>query len=378
MIALSLLKRNPEAVAATLARRGWPQERVNALLAATRDAPDDAALTTIARMVPNPPDERVPAERAIRREWGEPARESWRIPHWELAIRLGMMDQARGAAITGPRFTLLSGWGARLERALTSFMLDLHATRHGYHEIAPPIVISGRSLGRTGHLPHFRGEMYAIAARAGDSDEDDRSLWLNPTAEVPLVAMHAGLLAPERTLPLKVVAGLASFRREVGSPGRMTRGLLRLHQFTKVELAQIAAPNQSDAAFDALTVHAEAVLEALGLPYRTVDLPARELSFAARRGRDIEVWLPGIGAWVEISSISDCGTFQSRRAEIRVKPAGGGRPRLAHTLNASGLAVGRTLAALIEVWQDEASALRIPPALRSYVGGVEAVTSTNL
>jgi seryl-tRNA synthetase len=384
MLALSLARRHPEQIARGLARRGWPPERVAACLAALADAPDDAALTALVSELPNLP-------------------------------RLGLVDAPRGARLAGPRFTLLRGWGARLERALLAFMLDLHTTQHGYTEIAPPLVASAQTLNATGHLPHFAEEMYALqletpaadrnvrpttlygrdSSRPGSGRQDcppcdlprsvadgeqgsrttaggegGRTLWLNPTAEVPLVALHAGELLAEAHLPLAYVAGMASFRREAGSAGRATRGLLRLHQFQKVELVQVTTPEGAPAAYEAMTEHAAAVLAALELPYRIVELPAPDLSFAAERGRDLEIWFPGMGAWIEVSSISLCGTFQARRAAIRYAPRRGGKPRYVQTLNASGLAVGRTLAALIEHGQTAAGAISIPPALRPYVGGV--------
>jgi seryl-tRNA synthetase len=258
----------------------------------------------------------------------------------------------------------LRGWGARLERALQSFMIDMHVTRHGYTEIAPPLVALGDTLRQTGHLPHFSEGMYRLA---GDADAEARCL--NPTAEVPLVALHAGETLAPRRLPLRYVAGIASFRREAGSPGRQTRGLLRRNQFQKVELVLITTPEQAQGSYDVLTAHATAVLAALELPYRVVELPGNELSFAAQRGRDIEAWFPGLRAWVEVSSISDCGAFQARRASIRIAGSRAGPRRFAHTLNGSGLAVGRTLAALLENAQTPAS-IEIPRALRPYLGGM--------
>jgi seryl-tRNA synthetase len=307
-----------------------------------------------------------------------------RQPHWAIAENLGLIDPARGRAVAGPRFTLLRGWGARLERALANWMLDLHTTQHGYTEIAPPLIASTQALQHTGHLPHFQQEMYAIAPHADaanlptlSQDEQgsagEAALWLNPTAEVPLVAMHAGALLAERHLPIAEVAGMVSFRREAGSAGRATRGLLRLHQFTKVELTRLTTPAGANEAFDAITHHAEAVLTALALPFRTVALAPSDLGFAATRGRDIVVWFAGMGQWIEVASISDCGTFQARLATIRYKPTAGGKPRFVHTLNGSGLAVGRTLAALLEQHQLPDGGVAIPPVLRPYLGGVARI-----
>ncbi len=354
MLAPSLLRRHPERLAGGLARRGWSPERVTALLARLQAA-DDAALDEIARELPNLPADDVPAERVILRQHGEAERHEGTHPHWEMMERLGWLDARRGTRIAGPRFTLLRGRGARLERALMAFMLDLHVSQHGYTEIAPPLLAAEQTMRQTGHLPHFRDEMYAV----GDA------LWLNPTAEVPLVALHAGELLAAAHLPLAYVAGIPSFRREAGSAGRMTRGLLRLHQFPKVELVQVVTPAGSRAAYEAITRHAEAVPAALGLTYRVVELPARDLSFAAERGRDIEVWFPGMGEWIEVASISACGTFQARRAAIRYA-TGKGKPRYAHTLNGSGVAVGRALAAVVEQGQTGDGEVTLPPTLHPY------------
>lgn len=366
---LTLIRRHPDQLARGLAQRGWPPEQIAACLAALAAAPDDAALSALARELPNLPADKVPAERTIIQQAGDVTQAAWQQPHWECMTRLGMLDAPRGTRLAGPRFTLLRGWGARLERALLAFMLDLHTTQHGYTEIAPPLLVAAQTLDHTGHLPHFATEMYALPST-------DRALWLNPTAEVPLVALHAGELLAEAHLPLAYVAGMAAFRREAGSAGRATRGLLRLHQFQKVELVQLTTPAGAEAAYEAITRHAVAVLDALALPYRVVELPAPDLSFAAARGRDLEVWFPGMGAWIEVSSISLCATFQARRATIRYAPARGGKPRFVATLNASGLAVGRTLAALVEHGQTAAGAITLPLALRPYVGGVATITAT--
>jgi seryl-tRNA synthetase len=366
MLALSLVRRHPEQVAAGLARRGWSAEEIATRLAGVATA-TDAGLAEIARSLPNLPDPAVPASRTMTQQWGEARRADWQRPHWKIAANLGWLDAAGAGKLAGPRFALLRGWGARLERALLAFMLDLHTQHHGYDEIAPPLVVRGAALRATGHLPHFHEEMYRLA----DDSSPDRALWLNPTAEVPLVALHAGEVLAERHLPLAYTAGMPSFRREAGSAGHRTRGLLRLHQFPKVELVRLTTPDGATAAYDAITGHAAAVATALELPWRVVELPAPDLSFAAARGRDLEIWFPGVDEWIEVASISDCGTFQARRADIRYQPTAGGRARYPHTLNGSALAVGRTLAALIEQGQTPTGAMRIPPALRPYVGGAE-------
>lgn len=356
MLAPSLLRRHPEQLAHGLAQRGWDQSRINAISQAIVAA-NDQELDTIARNLPNLPASDVPPQRVILRQWGEPLRASWHRPHWEIMAEHGVLDTPHGIAIAGPRFILLRGWGAQLERALLHWMIDFHTMKHSYEEIAPPLLITTTTATQSGHLPHFRDEMYAI---------EEQELWLNPTAEIPLIGMYSGELLPERALPIATVAGIPSFRREGGSPGRLARGLLRLHQFYKVELVQITTPPQAATVFDAMTTHAEAILEALAIPYRTVDLPGPELSFAAARGRDIEAWFPGLGEWIEVSSISDCSTFQSRRATIRYQPVTNGKPRFPHTLNASGLAVGRTLAVLVEQCLRADGTITMPETLQPY------------
>lgn len=391
MLAPTLLQRHPEVVAEGLTRRGWSPAQVADLLARLRSA-SKTELAEIALTLPNlplteeidglaPPSVPLATAREWRGHWRDASRPYVARPHWEIAEALGMLDAVGARAVAGPRFALLRGWGARLERALLQWMLDLHTTQHGYTEIAPPLLATTEALRHTGHLPHFASEMYAVTPVASSLSADEEAarergqLWLNPTAEVPLVAMHAGALLPERHLPLAEVVGIPSFRREAGSAGRATRGLLRLHQFYKVELAWVTTPDGSDAAYDALTRHAEAVVATLGLRWRTVPLAARDLSFAAARGRDIEVWFPGMGVWVEVASISDCTTFQARRATIRYQPSAGGRPRLVHTLNGSGIAVGRALAAVLEQHQQEAGGIAIPTVLQPYVGGSTEVPS---
>ncbi len=349
MLAPSTLRRHPDVVAAGLAHRGWPAERIAAILAAARTA-TDAELDEIAASLPNLPDPQAPMRTTVLRQWGSPERHPWQRPHWDLLANLGWLDVAAARRVAGPRFALLMGEGARLERRLANWMVE-RQIQQGYTEVAPPALATSAALAATGHLPHFADEMY-------QSERDD--LWLNPTAEAPLVAMHAGSLLAERALPLAQVALLPSFRREAGAAGRQTRGLLRLHQFWKVELARIATPDQGPAAFAALTTHATALLEALSIPYRVLDLAPPELGFAVQRGRDIEAWYAGIGEWIEVASIGDCGTYQARRAHIRYQPRGGGRPRLPHTLHASGLAVGRTLAALVEQAQRPDGTVDLP------------------
>jgi len=321
----------------------------------------------LALQLPNLPDERVPegdgAEANVElRRWGEPPTFAFTMrSHEELGAALGILDLPRATKLAGPRFPLFVGAGARLVRALASLMLDL-ARERGYIEVAPPHLLRGETLVGTGHLPHFAGDLYAIAS-------DD--LYLSPTAEAQLTALHAGETLHERDLPLAYVAWTPCFRREAGSAGTATRGLIRQHQFDKVELVRVVTPEAADAAFETLIADAEAVLRALELPYRVVELCAAELPASAARSVDLEVWLAAQGRYVEISSISDCATFQARRLELRYRPAGGGRGRYPHTLNGSALAIGRTIAALLEQGQRADGAVTLPVALQRYIGQAE-------
>jgi seryl-tRNA synthetase len=314
--------------------------------------------------LPNLPDPRVldgatAADNVEIARWGEPPAFAFiPRPHWELGAALGILDAERAARLAGARFPLLVGAGARLARALAALMLDLHTAR-GYIEVAPPHLLRASALEATGHLPHFADELYTLPADG---------LALSPTAEVQLVALHAGETLPAARLPLAYTACAPAFRREAGSAGRATRGLIRQHQFDKVELVRITTPETSDAAFATIQADAEAVVRALELPYRVVALCAGDLPFSAARTHDLEVWLPSQNGYVEISSISDCGPFQARRARLRYRPDGGGRPRFPHTLNGTALAIGRTLAALLENGQRADGTVRLPPALAAYTG----------
>jgi seryl-tRNA synthetase len=276
--------------------------------------------------------------------------------HWQIAERLGLIDSERSVRIAQSRFVTLLGAGARLERALISFMLDQHS-RRGYREVLPPILVNSASLTASGQLPKFAEESFRCA---------DDDLWLTPTAEVPITSFHRDEILAADQLPLKYAAYTPCFRREAGSYGRDTRGLIRLHQFNKVELYWFCHPDHSDEAHTQLTADAEAVLQALELPYRVIELCTGDLGFSAARTFDLEVWLPGAGAYREISSCSTCGDFQARRSSIRFKE--GKKTRLLHTLNGSGLAVGRTMAALLETGQQADGSVRLPQALVPYMG----------
>ena len=310
---------------------------------------------------PNLPSEACPDGRSeddndeVRR-WGTPRVDDGLDAHWQIAERLQLFDTARSVRVAQSRFVTLMGQGARLERGLINFMLDLHTSK-GYREVLPPVLVNSASLTGSGQLPKFAEESFRCA-------EDD--LWLTPTAEVPVTSLHRDEIIPADQLPLRYAAYSPCFRREAGSYGRDTRGLIRLHQFNKVELYWFVHPDQSDEAHQQITADAEAVLQALELPYRVLDLCTADLGFSARRTYDLEVWLPGAGAYREISSCSVCGDFQARRSSIRTKE--GKATKLVHTLNGSGLAVGRTMAALLENGQQPAGSVLLPKALVPYVG----------
>ena len=290
------------------------------------------------------------------RRWGTPRQEEGLQEHWQIAERLQLFDTERSVRIAQSRFVTLMGQGARLERGLINFMLDLHTSK-GYREVLPPVLVNSASLTGSGQLPKFAEESFRCS-------EDD--LWLTPTAEVPVTSLHRDEIIPVDQLPLRYAAYSPCFRREAGSYGRDTRGLIRLHQFNKVELYWFVHPDHSEEAHQQITADAEAVLQALELPYRVLDLCTADLGFSARRTYDLEVWLPGAGAYREISSCSVCGDFQARRSAIRTKE--GKTTKLVHTLNGSGLAVGRTMAALLENGQQADGSVRLPAALVPYVG----------
>ncbi len=293
------------------------------------------------------------------RSWGERREEKGLKPHWEIGEALGILDLPRGAKVAGSGFPLLMGRGARLSRALANFMLDLHTSEHGYREAAPPYMVNEASARGTGQLPDKEATMYVV--------ERD-NLYLIPTAEVPVTNIHRDEVLKAADLPLGYVAWTPCFRREAGAHGRDTRGLIRVHQFDKVELVRFCSPDASPGELDLLVKHAETVLQRLGLAYRVVELSAGDLGFAAARTYDLEVWAPGVGAWLEVSSASTFTDFQARRANIRYKPAPDRKPEFVHTLNASGVAFPRTIIALLEAFQEKDGTVRIPEALAPYMG----------
>jgi seryl-tRNA synthetase len=327
----------------------------------------------ILETLPNLPHGSVPrgtsaADNPVVRTWGERrAFDFTPKAHWDLGPDLGIIDFERATKISGARFAVLMGAGAQLERALINFMLTLHGTRHGYTEVEPPFLVSGSTLYGTGQLPKFEQDLFKIA---GDWD-----LYLIPTAEVPVTNLHRGEILDGRLLPLKYTAYTPCFRSEAGSHGADVRGLIRQHQFDKVELVKFATPESSYDELEALTADAEQVLQALGLPYRTVLLCTGDMGFASAKTYDIEVWLPGQNAYREISSCSNCEAFQARRANIKYRPNGTGKAEHVHTLNGSGLAVGRTLIAVLENYQQADGSVIVPEALRPFMGGRERIES---
>lgn len=338
-------------------------DRIDALDEQLTDV-EDVLEATLLR-IPNFPAPRVPegGEEAFRvlRSWGGPSDvevEDGR-PHWELGERLGILDLERGARVAGSGFPLLVGDGARLQRALVTFMLDLHREEHGYEEVAPPYLVNRETMIGTGQLPKFERDMYR-------TDPDD--LFLVPTAEVPVTNLHAGEILEPDEVPRRYVAYTPCFRREAGSAGRDTRGLLRVHQFDKVELMRFERPEASESALEELTRHAERVLEALELPHRRILLATGDLGFANALTYDLEVWAAGVGEWLEVSSCSSYGDYQARRADLRYRPSPGVGPAFLHTLNGSGVAIARTLVALLENGQTADGRIRLPEALHSYMG----------
>ena len=338
------------------------------------DAARDAAETRMRELLstlPNIPHESVPvgkdesANAEIRR-WGtKPEFDFEPKDHVDLGTALGILDLERATKIAGARFAILNGAGARLERGLIDFMLDLHTREHGYTETLPPLIVNREALFGTGQLPKFEQELFKL--------EDERGLYLVPTAEVPVTNYHAGEILDASQLPMKWTAYTACFRSEAGSYGKDTRGIIRQHQFEKVELVKYSLPENSYDELEALTRNAEMVLQKLGIHYRVVALSTGDLGFGSAKTYDIEVWLPSQNAFREISSCSNCEAFQARRANIRFRRAGGAKPEFVHTLNGSGLAIGRTWIAILENFQRQDGSVVIPEPLRPYMNGLEVI-----
>jgi seryl-tRNA synthetase len=315
--------------------------------------------------IPNVPHSSVPvgasaADNKEVRRWGAPSKFDFQPkPHWEVGERASILDLEAAAKITGARFAVYKGWGARLERALANFFLDVHTREHGYTEILPPFLVNSASLTGAGQLPKFAADLFRL---------EGTDFWLTPTAEVELHNLYRDETIPEEKLPINVTAWTACFRSEAGAAGKDTRGILRQHQFQKVELFKFTHPEKSYEEHEALTKNAETILQKLGLHHRTVLLCTADMGFASAKTYDLEVWLPSSNEFREISSCSNCEAFQARRASIRFKPKGGGKSDFVHTLNGSGLAVGRTWIAVVENYQQADGSILIPEALRPYMG----------
>lgn len=349
-------------------------DAITALETVSRETED--AQRNVLLNIPNLPHASVPDGRdetgnvEVKRwspEGTEPPKFSFEPkPHWDLAEYLDIIDFDRAAKITGARFALYKGMGARLERALTNFMLDLHTTEHGYLEVLPPFMVNRASMTATGQLPKFEEELFKV---------ENGAYFLIPTAEVPVTNIHRDEILPDEDLTLKYTAYTPCFRREAGSYGKDTRGLIRQHQFNKVELVKFARPQESYRELEALLADAEEVLKRLGLPYRVITLCTGDMGFSAAKTYDIEAWLPAQDRYREISSCSNFEDFQARRGNIRYKPKGSKKTEFVHTLNGSGLAVGRTVVAILENYQQPDGTVMVPEALRKYMGGAERIES---
>lgn len=382
LVEAEALKNKRNQVSAEIARLKKKGEDAEELIVAMREVSDrikelDAELRAVEEeleqellRIPNIPHETVPdgqsdADNKTVRHWGDIPRFDFEPrPHWEIGERLGIIDFERGSKVAGARFVFYRGAGARLERALINFMLDLHTIKHGYTEIFPPYLVNSASMIGTGQLPKFAQDMFHV---------EGTDYYLIPTAEVPVTNLYRGEILNGEELPIYHVAYSACFRAEAGAAGRDTRGLIRQHQFNKVELVKFTRPEESYEELEKLTRDAEEVLQLLGLPYRVVVLCAGDLGFSAAKTYDLEVWLPSAGTYREISSCSNFEDFQARRADIRFRPSPNEKPRYVHTLNGSGVAVGRTVAAILENYQQEDGSVIIPKALRHYMGGLEVI-----
>jgi seryl-tRNA synthetase len=364
---IAKLKRSGGDASAAIQEMRLVSDRVAGLDSELREV--DEALQKELLWIPNIPHESVPVGpdetfNVDIRYWGDKPKFDFEpAPHWELGDKLGLFDLARGAKISGSGFLLFTGMGAKLERALINFMVDLHTSRHGFVELSPPFVVTEETMTGTGQIPKLRDDMYRI---------EDTNLYLIPTAEVPVTNTHRDETIPETRLPLKYVAYTPCFRKEAGAHGKDTRGLIRVHQFDKVEMVMFSHPERSWQAIEELVECAEAVLQALELPYRVRLLSTGDLSFSAAKCYDLEVFSAGVDKYLEVSSCSNFTDFQARRANIRFKPEGG-KSQYVHTLNGSGLALPRTVIAIIENYQTAKGTVRVPVALRSYLGGLDEI-----
>jgi seryl-tRNA synthetase len=352
-----------------------------------RQAEVEAELETILLNLPNLPHSDTPdglseTDNVELRVWGDkPAFDFDVRDHVELGTELGILDFERAAKISGSRFVVLKGLGSRLNRALMQFMLDVHTGEHGYEEVWPPVLVKDSAMQGTSQLPKFAKDAFRMAKDEdweAEADAQGHDLYLVPTAEVPITNLHADEILPEADLPVSYTGYTACFRSEAGSYGKDTRGMIRVHQFDKVELVRFCRPDQGEAELEALTRHAETILQKLGLHYRIVQLCAGDMGFAAQKSYDLEVWLPAQNAYREISSCSWFGDFQARRMKARYRPEPKGKPQLLHTLNGSGLAIGRTLVAIVEQNQQADGSVRVPEALQPYMGGLDRIATRQM
>jgi len=362
-------KAKKEDASALIARMAEVSARIKELDELLKETED--ALRDVVMIIPNIPHESVvygtgSEDNPVIRTWGEkPVFDFVPKPHWEIGEYLNILDFGRGAKITGARFTLYRGLGAQLERAIINFMLDLHTSTHGYTEVLTPFMVNKESMTGTGQLPKFAEDLFKI---------EGLDYYLIPTAEVPVTNIHQNEILEEKALPIYYVAYSPCFRAEAGSYGKDTRGLIRQHQFNKVELVKFTTPETSYDELEKLTLNAEEILKRLGIHYRTVSLCTGDLGFSSAKTYDLEAWLPGQDAYREISSCSDFEDFQARRASIRFRREESGRVEFVHTLNGSGLAVGRTVVAVLENYQQKDGSVIIPEALRPYMKGIDRIT----
>ncbi len=361
-------KRNKEDASDLIKTMGEVSGRIKKLDAELSEV--EAAEKEWLMAVPNIPHESVPFgasedDNPVVRYWGEKPEMSFTPrEHWDLGVELGGLDFERAAKLTGSRFVITRKWAARLERALATFMLDTHLDEHGYTEITPPFIVNRDTMTGTGQLPKFEEDLFKLR---------DTEYYLIPTAEVPLTNLHSGEVLEEDQLPMLLTAHTPCFRSEAGSYGKDTKGIIRLHQFMKVEMVNLAHPDHSYEALEKMTACAEKILQKLGLHYRVIELCTGDMGFSAAKTYDLEVWLPGQDKYREISSCSNCEDFQARRANIKFQPKGSKKKQFVHTLNGSGLAVGRTLVAVMENYQQEDGSIVVPVALRPYMGGLEII-----
>jgi len=376
------LKNRRNTVSAEVARLKKNRENADELILEMREVSDkikamdeevrelEASIAELTLAIPNIPHESVPVgaseeDNVEVRRWSEPAAFDFEPKaHWELAQNLNILDFEAAAKVTGSRFTFYKGLGARLERALISFMMDLHSDKHGYEEMLPPYIVNRDSLYGTGQLPKFEEDLFKIS---------DTDYYLIPTAEVPVTNYHREEILNAEDLPKYYVAYSSCFRSEAGAAGRDTRGLIRQHQFNKVEMVKIVHPDTSFDELEKMTADAERVLQLLNLPYRVMELCTGDMGFGSMKTYDLEVWLPESGVYREISSCSNIGDFQARRANIRFRPEPKAKPEFVHTLNGSGLAVGRTVAAILENYQQADGSVAIPDVLRPYMGNISVI-----